>query len=288
MQLRIFAQRHFGTRQLIAPFAIAAALALTACGGSSSKATGTAASSSTIQAATTTATQSAGVATAVVTGGATATATTAAATATTTAAATATKTAAATSTATTAAAAASSTGVPLSASSPLDDVTKAWTDLKSYKMTITVYDNGSATASVTGTVETINPDKSHTVVEISGQKIETITIGDKTYINIGGTWQQTPGGMPDQMPSISGGDIFSQLATPDASISNTVTSKGTETLNGVKYDVYEVKTSDTNTSTFWVGEKDHLPYKITSRMDTSNSVIIFSDFNASFDIKAPI
>ena len=154
-------------------------------------------------------------------------------------------------------------------------------------MSIKIYDNNSDTPTVTGTVETVAPDKSHTIVSISGQEIETISIGDTTYVKLGGTWQKTSGGITDQLPPISGSDILQELGTPAAS-SGDVKKTGEETISGVNRDVYEFTASDSTTTTFWIGHNDHLPYKITSQVDTTRTEILFSDFNSNITIEAPI
>lgn len=280
MQSGKFVPQRLRPRYAIAPFVVVAALALAACGGSSNTATETAASSaSTSQATTETSTQVAGQATSEATGEATATTAPAPTTApaTTTAAATKAPTAAS----------GSGTSVPLSAVSPFSDLADSWSSLKSYKMTVKIYDNGSDTPSVTGTVETEVPDKNHMVVNASGQEFEVISIGDTTYVKLAGTWQQAPGGMMSQMPSITAPDILNQVGTPSA-IPNDVTKTGEETINGVKCDVYKATVSDSTTSTLWVGQKDHLPYKAETQSDTTRTEVLFSDFNADFNIQAPI
>jgi hypothetical protein len=257
-------------RQIIAPLALAAALTLAACSSGSSNKTATSASQTTAI---------------------TAAATTAAATTTTTTAATtaATSTAAATAAATTAitATTASGSGGSVVDSAFEKQVADAWAKVKSYKITMNVYDGDTTTASLTGTIETTLPDATHTTFNVSGQTIETINVGGKSYIKIGDTWQESPAIDSGIASPVSGGDIVGAITTP-TSPGDTIAKKGAETLDGVATDVYENKTSDGTTVTIWIGQKDHLPRKSVVQDATSRTEIIFSDYNSNFGIKAPI
>lgn len=255
-------------------------LALASCGGSSNKATSTSAASQSTVAASTAAP--------------TATSATTSSVATSTAAPTPTAAptqAAATTAPTTAptAAAVSGTGISLTAAgSALEQTVKAWDALKSYKMTMNIYDNGSSTPTTTGTLETELPDKSHWVIDSGGQHIEMIIVSGTTYVNVGGTWTQVPGGSIPGIPKISSSDIASALATPAAS-PNTAVSKGTDTVNGVKCDVYDV-TESSGTSTVWIGQQDHLPYKIVFNDPTTSTKteVDFSNYGDNFNIQPPM
>jgi hypothetical protein len=267
------------SRQIIGPLALAAALTLAACSSGSSNKTATSASQTTaITAAATTA-------------AATTTTTTAATTAaTSTAAATAAATTAIT--ATTAATTAAATTASGSGGSVVDSafekqVADAWAKVKSYKITMNVYDGDTTTASLIGTIETTLPDATHTTFNVSGQTIETINVGGKSYIKIGDTWQESPAIDSGIASPVSGGDIVGAITTP-TSPGDTIAKKGAETLDGVATDVYENKTSDGTTVTIWIGQKDHLPRKSVVQDATSRTEIIFSDYNSDFGIKAPI
>ncbi len=293
MQLRRSVLSYSRRGKVIAPFVIAASLALSACGGTSNKSTATSAASQSTSAATTSTTQVTGAASAAATGQSTstteATATSASTTTSAATATTATATTVSTSTATQAASGSTSTatGVPLSGITGLDQIAQSWQSLKSYKMTVKVYSNGASTPDVSGTVEVTTPDKTHSVITVSGQNLETITIGDTTYLKLAGTWQKAPAGTTDGIPSLTGDSLLSSLGTPEAN-SGSLTKTGEDTINGVKCDVYTYKLSDTTTSTIWVGQKDQLPYKITSEVDTTKTEILFSDFNTDFNIQPPM
>jgi len=309
MQLRRHAIRQIRGKRIVSLTVILVTLALAACSGSSKSTSTTASSASTSQATTAaTSTTASGATTATTAATATQTATTAATTATTASTATATSaaTAASTATATQAAATTATTiatevatdvatatqaasgGGSGSGSAIMTQVASAWKNVKSYKMAITFYDSGSTTPTGSATVENENPDKSHWVIDSGGQTIEIINIGSDSYINLGGTWTKTPSTDTANIPGMNSQDIANELSTPipaDASFS----SKGSDTVNGVDCDVYEVKESDGTESTFYVGKKDHLLYKIdASSSDGTKTEIIISNFNADFNITAPI
>jgi len=150
-----------------------------------------------------------------------------------------------------------------------------------------VYDGDATTPSLTGTVETIVPDTTHSVFSISGQSIESIRVGGKSYIKIGDTWQESPDAASAIASPVSGSDIVGSLTTPTSS-GDTITKKGEETVDGVVTDVYEEKQDDGTTVTVWIGQKDHLPRKSDVVSGGSRTEIIFSNYNDNFDIKAPV
>ena len=300
MQLSRFVRPpKFRGKRLFSAAIVLLTLALAACGGSSNKSTSTTAASAGTSQSTTAATSTTSAATTTTAATATEAATTAATTASTaTAASTVTATQAAINTATTiatevatevaTATQAASGGGSGSGSAVLLQVADAWRNVKSYKMTITSYDSGSTTPTGTATVENENPDKSHWVIDEGGQKIETITIGTNSYLNIGGTWTQSPVADTTSIPGMSSQDIADELSTPIPDETK-FTSKGSDTVNGVDCNVYEIVEADGTNSTFYVGKKDHLLYKIETTDDTGGKVdIIISDYNADFNITAPI
>ncbi len=167
-------------------------------------------------------------------------------------------------------------------------VATAFKNVKSYKMTITFYDSGSTTPTGTATVENENPDKSHWIIDEGGQNIEMISIGTNNYINIGGAWTQSPVSADATIPGMSSQDIANELSTPIPDETK-FSSKGSDTVNGVDCDVYEIVEANGTDSTFYVGKKDHLLYKIETTDDTGGKVdVIISDYNADFNITAPI
>jgi hypothetical protein len=293
MKLGLSIRPRLRSRHAIVPVVIVALFTLSACGGSSSKATGTSVASSstvaaagTVAAATSTATESSTVATATASGGATGAATTATTAATTAPTIAPTPTVASTKPATTTASG-DSTGVPLTSSnSVMQQVADAWKALKSYKMTLTTYDVATNTQTGTATMETMLPDKAHWTMDQNGQKIELILVDGASYIKIGDTWTQTPGSLPSSLPDLSDNEVLNTVETPVAS-SDAIAKKGTETVNGVECDVYEV-TGDSGSTTLWIGQKDHLLYKGSFEDSGTRTEIVLSDFNKDFDIKAPI
>ncbi len=297
MRLDLTFRSRLRPRQILAPALIAVTLALSACGGSSSNATGTAGPPSSTSVATATsatiATEASGMATSTASGATTATATTdttptatAAATQappTPTQAATATQAAAATQAPTTASG--SSTGIAISAVPVLQDVADAWKQVTSYKMTMTFFDTTSNTQTGSATVESMK-DKSHWVMDEGDQSIEIITIGTDYYLKLAGDWTKMTSDVSTTLPPFTSADILNDVSTP-AAAPDSVTNKGTDTVNGVSCDVYEIK-SDTGTSTLWVGHEDHLLYKGSFDDNGTRTEILFSDFNKQFDIQPPI
>lgn len=258
-------------RKLFLPLTLATALALSACGdGNSDKTTATSASQST-----------------------TASAATSAATTASTAAPATTATTAMSPVATSEATNANTPAATSVASS--DDATSefekmvadAWANAKSYKTTLNIYDVDATTPSMTSTTETMNPDKEHTVTTIAGQTMESIRIGDDTYIKLGDTWQKSPGQDASAEPPVSGDDVVNNLSDPSTPDTKIV-KKGEETLAGVKVTVYEVTMDDGTNATFWIGTGDHLPRKTEVKSDTGRFEIIYSDYGTDFGIKAPI
>jgi hypothetical protein len=253
----------------ILPLTLVAALTLAACGGGSSdKTTATSASTnSSANAAATTASTTAPITTA---------------TAVTTPDATSEATSASTPAATSAAA-----GGDDAASEFEKMVADAWANAKSYKTTLNIYDVDATTPSMTSTTETMAPDKEHTVTSFAGQTMESIRIGDDTYVKLGDTWQKSPNLDASAEPPVSGDDVVGDLSDPSTPDTKIV-KKGEETLDGVKVTVYEVTMDDGTLATFWVGTDDHLPRKTEIKSDTGHFEVIFSDYGKDFGIKAPI
>lgn len=248
-------------RQAIIPLAIAAILTFAACGGGSSDnttATNARQSQSTVASNASTAMPAAPA--------------TAGATSASTSAATATS---------------PSAGGNATSAGDLQKVADAWAKATSYKFTLNVYDTDATTPSFVSTVETMTPDKEHTVTTFAGQTMESIRIGEDTYVKLGDTWQKSPGLDASAEPPVSGDDVVSDLSDPPTP-GTKIVKKGEETLNGVKVTVYEVTMDDGTIATFWIGTDDHLPRKTEVKSDTGRFEVIFSDYGKDFGIKAPI
>lgn len=256
-------------RQIMLPLALVGALALSACGGGSSdKTTATSAIQS----------QSTAVAAAV----------TAMPAAPTTAPAT---TAAATSAPTTAAAATSaSSGGDATSNADLQQVSDAWSKATSYKITLNVYDTDATTPSFVSTVETMEPDREHTVTTFAGQSIESITIGNDTYAKVAGSWQKASDLELGNGAPVNGADVVNDFTTPDAieGVDTKITKKDDETIDGVAMNVYELTDVTGTVVTIWIGKDDHLPRKSEIKTDTGHMEVIYSDYGKDFGIKAPI
>lgn len=140
---------------------------------------------------------------------------------------------------------------------------------KSYKMAL---QDGSGKSE--GTFEYVAPNKYHIV---SGD-LELISIGADSYVKQAGTWIKVPAaagaGAINTMDSLK-----SQL---DAVSKLTATKGGSDSVNGVNCQIYNVTESDGTKSELCVA--NGLPIRIKS----TNTIILISDYDKVSDIKAPI
>ncbi|MFQ6016488.1 MAG: hypothetical protein ACE5NP_13715 [Anaerolineae bacterium] len=134
--------------------------------------------------------------------------------------------------------------------------------------------------------EYVLPDKTHTKSEMMGMKVETIVIGDTTYTKIGdGPWQKTeagpalpPGAAEIEMPEIT------EMAK-EITAGMQIEEVGTETVEGVKCQVYEIRFGEeAEAIRYYVGVDDNLPRKI----EMGGMEMIFYDYNAPIEIEPPI
>lgn len=266
-------------RARVAPFLIGAALVLAACGGASETPTP----------AATTPPDSAS-------------------TATETPAVTTTEATAASTTPTTEAAASpTATSAPATTAPSGDDSdsAEAWlmsmapvvTDVKSYRMTMTM-DLGIEGGVQEMHAEFVRPDR---------MRITTTTPeGDAVMTFVDGTMYMTIGGMSFNQPA-SAGQIEEMMPTDLDDISEdwapagaTYSMGGTETVDGVECQVVTISWEEDGekfTSTYWIGVKDRLPRKMVTEIEVSasddNDAHVstiegrFYDYNADIVIEAP-
>ena len=251
-----------GPRISLIGLALAGALALGACSGSSSSPDGT---------------QSA------------ATVTRNAATATVGSRATATIAGRATATATPRATAAASATVSGSSvtTSDLQAVSQAWSKVERYRATTTLYGSDGA-AQYTTTMEVVSPDRQHITLEQNEQRLEWIVIGDTGYANVGGSWIEVPiEGVRDALP-FDPQDTLGILTTlPDRQAD--VTRVGEDTIDGVVTVVWEVSSPNTTTTTrIWVGQTDNLPRKLETDSGAGRLETRIADFNGDITIEPPV
>jgi hypothetical protein len=169
----------------------------------------------------------------------------------------------------------------------LQEVADALAKVKSYKVTLNIYEGDATTPAYVSTIETVEPDKTHTVTSFAGQTIESIQIGDDTYTKLGDTWQKTSGLGEAAATPVDGSDVIDNFADSESAGIN-VTQKGEDTINGEATVVYELTSNDSSVLTIWVGKDDHLPRKSEVKSDSEHIEIIYSDYGKDFDIKAPL
>jgi hypothetical protein len=130
-------------------------------------------------------------------------------------------------------------------------------------------------------MEVVEPDKAHYVITGgSTGNIELIAIGNDAYVKTGNTWIKAPGSAAGSVPKLS--DLSSQVQK--ASSNEKGFSKGgTDTVNGKKCQIY---TDNTDGGQICVA--DGLPLRVVTKGGSGNTTLIFSDYNANIDIKAPI
>ncbi|HEY7269772.1 MAG TPA: hypothetical protein VH951_08085 [Dehalococcoidia bacterium] len=145
--------------------------------------------------------------------------------------------------------------------------------LKAKSFSMTIQDSKGAQQ---GTFDYIAPDKYH--YSLSG--IEAIVIGKDTYFKQGGTWIKLPASAATSAAAPFNADTLkSQL--DDVSKAK-ATKNGSDTVNGVKCDIYNV--TDTDGSTTEVCVANGLPIRIKD----SDTIILISNYDKVPDIKAPI
>lgn len=162
-----------------------------------------------------------------------------------------------------------------------------------YRMTIVGKDAETEELISEFVIEVVRPDKVRMKMSIDGSVTETIGIGDTTYIKVGDTWQVSPqpylpGDLAAPDPEESLEQTIGQLTDPGT----TVTLAGTETVDGVECNVWDVvMTSEQGTyeSRFWVGKDDGLMRKAVANEDedlVTETTVTY--LGSDFDIEPPV
>jgi hypothetical protein len=148
--------------------------------------------------------------------------------------------------------------------------------LKSFQATITITTPNQPQQF--GILEASLPDRYHITI---GQ-VEVINIGDDTYLRSGGDWvkQQSAAGAR----SLNGQAIAAAVSNAAKQLqSQTLTKGSTDTISSKTCQLYLAGPDQ-----FCIGP-DTLPFRIVSvQPDGSRSTIVFTSFNGTVDIKAPI
>jgi hypothetical protein len=163
-------------------------------------------------------------------------------------------------------------------SAAADELTALFTNflkVKSFRAAITEEVTGQP--KVDGSIEYVAPDKYHITLPGLG---EFINIGKDSYIKIGPAWTKSPGA--------GGGSLFDAASIQSTldSFKNNSKKGGTDTVNGVKCQIYTV--TDTSGSTTEVCVANGLPVRMVIKSTSSTTTFVFTDFDKLSDIKAPI
>lgn len=146
------------------------------------------------------------------------------------------------------------------------------------------------------TGEIIPPDKMHMVSNIGDQKQEMVFIGDKGWMNMGGSWTEAPIKASDIMAQMSSG-MVDEFATTTSDVK----AVGTETVDGQEAMVYSY-VLDMNKSTsmkldvvssvkLWVSTASGLPIKQQiegEAMNVKSTSTQLIEYDPSITIEAPV
>jgi hypothetical protein len=158
-------------------------------------------------------------------------------------------------------------------SSELTAAADALSKVKSFRAKITI--EAPNLPKQDGSLEVILPDKYH--VTITG--VEIIAIGNDNYLKIGTTWIKQTGASasPFKLSDVTSG--ITALAGTTG-----LTKGGTDTVDGKRCQIY----SQTSAGTEYCIGSDNLILRIVQQAGGSKTTIVFTDYNANFEIKAPI
>jgi outer membrane lipoprotein-sorting protein len=181
------------------------------------------------------------------------------------------------------AATASSGGNTGGSNSELTTLFSNFSKVKSFKATATTAVS-SGGGQQTITMEVVTPDKLHfTTSGGSTGALEFISIGNDNYIKLNGTWTKQPGAGSGKIFDPKSFNDSIQAASADE---KAVTKGGTDTVNGKKCQIYTNSTPGGGSTEICVA--DGLPLRVVTKGTSGTTQVIFSDFNANIDIKAPI
>ena len=180
-------------------------------------------------------------------------------------------------------------GVPTPAGPPASDsdiqaIADAFAKVKSFRSTLTA---GPANSQQTTTIEMSYPDKVHITIKTATGTQELICANNLIYTKTD-KWvknEKDPTGKAVDCTSYAS-SIFNTKTIGDglkASAAN-ISKGGTDTVNGKKCQILQQVNPNGSTADICVA--DGLPIRIVDK--GAGATIIFSDYNANIDIKAPI
>lgn len=161
---------------------------------------------------------------------------------------------------------------------------QAWSDAKSYRMTVQTAQGAQASQ----VIELVKPDREHMKMTAGPQTMESIRIGQDLYVNANGQWTKTTTTAP--LPPVMGGlGDAARLANQFGAINQTqtVTRGAVDTINGEQCQEWQVADPDpTKSGAICIGLSDKLPRQM--KVGGGQATITFSDWNAPISIEPPV
>lgn len=158
---------------------------------------------------------------------------------------------------------------------PTTDIANAaakFAALKSYKSTVTQSDGRTMTS------ETVNPDRTHTVMG----PIEITMIGNAIYMKHNGTWQKEA----SSTTPVSVGALMKRYGQNQPT--TTVADLGEKTVDGKALHAYLVTDTKRGAVTNVYVDSDGLFARLDIKEPSGSTIVRFSDFNAPISIEAPM
>ena len=158
---------------------------------------------------------------------------------------------------------------------PTTDIANAaakFAALKSYKSTVTQSDGRTMTS------ETVNPDRSHTVMG----PIEITMIGNAIYMKHNGTWQKET----SSTTPMTVGAMMKLYGQNQAT--TTVADLGPKTVDGKALHAYLVTDTKRGAVSTVYLDSDGLFERLDVKQPNGSTIVRLSDFNAPISIEAPM
>jgi outer membrane lipoprotein-sorting protein len=171
--------------------------------------------------------------------------------------------------------------------SDIQSIADNYAKVKSFRVSIT---QTSGTQTGTTNLEIVQPDKLHLTVKTPQGQNELICLDKMLYSFQDGKWTKTdkdPKGNPVDCAAVVSGTYNTKAVADNikqASDAKQIAKGGTDTVNGKKCQIYTQTNS--NGSTVELCVADGLLSRVVDK--TGGATILFSDYNANIDIKAPI
>ena len=163
----------------------------------------------------------------------------------------------------------------------LDAAIRAASSIRSFKAEIIIEEPGQARQ--TGSISYVQPDRMLMTFINSGQQIELIVIGTDAYIKFAGSWSKLPAGTSNQPFDFS--EFNSWLNAFGSSIG--AVKGGTDAAAGKTCQIYTVTSTQTrDTVEYCIADNRFV--RVVARSGGSATTLVFTEYNANLDIRAPI